>query len=415
MNPVIDHLWQSTLFALAAALLTLALRGNAARMRYWVWFAASVKFLLPFTVLVAVGNSLGGFMQVPAEPLPLGFVLDVAATPAVPTASLQTTVVIFAIWLAGFFAVLVLWMGRYRRILALVRAAEPGQLPAKVAIKFSSQQVEPGLVGILRPILLLPTNIDTSLAPDELASIIAHEHCHLRHRDNLTAAIHMLVQALFWFHPLVWWIGARLISERERACDEAVLASGNDPGTYAEAILKVCRLYVRSPLICASGVSGADLKQRVEEIMMNRRTHSVGRLKKVLLAAVALAVVGTPIFLGWADMPGTSAQAAAPSPLSSTEPAVVPPRADPARPNMGPDAFYPAESIAAREQGSAVLLLTVDAAGDVIAAKVEQSSGFHRLDDAAVAAALEHWRFMPGTINGTPAEMQVKIRITFKV
>src|SRR5580658_939494 len=53
-----NHLWQSTLFALAAALLTLILRKNQARARYWLWLAASMKFLIPFSWLVAVGSNL---------------------------------------------------------------------------------------------------------------------------------------------------------------------------------------------------------------------------------------------------------------------------------------------------------------------------------------------------------------------
>ena len=69
---------------------------------------------------------------------------------------------------------------------------------------------------------------------------MAHEVCHVRRRDNLTAALHMLVEAAFWFHPLVWWLGARLVAERERACDEAVLRLGRRPEAYAEGILKVC-------------------------------------------------------------------------------------------------------------------------------------------------------------------------------
>ena len=58
----------------------------------------------------------------------------------------------------------------------------------------------------------------------------------------------MLVEAMFWFHPLVWWIGARLVEERERACDEEVLSLGSEPRVYAEGILNVCKLYVESPL-----------------------------------------------------------------------------------------------------------------------------------------------------------------------
>ena len=75
----------------------------------------------------------------------------------------------------------------------------------------------------------------------------------------------MVVQAIFWFHPLVWWIGARLVDERERACDEDVIRLGSEPEVYAESILKTCEFYVESPLACVAGVTGSDLKKRIEQ------------------------------------------------------------------------------------------------------------------------------------------------------
>src|SRR5437016_9262951 len=53
-----DHLWQSTLFAVVAGLLTLILRKNRARARYWLWLAASAKFLIPFSLLIGIGSHL---------------------------------------------------------------------------------------------------------------------------------------------------------------------------------------------------------------------------------------------------------------------------------------------------------------------------------------------------------------------
>jgi hypothetical protein len=106
------------------------------------------------------------------------------------------------------------------------------------------------------------------------------------------------VEASFWFYPLVWWLGARLIAEREHACDESVLASGRDPQVYAEGILKVCRLYIQSPLTCASGVSGADLKKRVEAIMTNRPATRLNLAKKSLLAAFAAVSVAFSVLVG---------------------------------------------------------------------------------------------------------------------
>src|SRR5437016_3465893 len=57
--PLANHLWQSTLFAALAGLLTLLLRANRAQVRYWLWLVASVKFLIPFSILVAAGGLIG--------------------------------------------------------------------------------------------------------------------------------------------------------------------------------------------------------------------------------------------------------------------------------------------------------------------------------------------------------------------
>ncbi len=158
---------------------------------------------------------------------------------------------------------------------------------------------EPGVVGLLRPILLLPDGITERLTPSELKAVIAHELCHVRRRDNLFAAIHMVVEMLFWFHPFVWWIGARLVDERERACDEEVLSQGNAAGVYADAILSVCRLYVESPLACVSGVSGASIRRRIEAIMSNRRLQGLNRAKKFLLATAGnFAALAIPVAIG---------------------------------------------------------------------------------------------------------------------
>ena len=81
-----NHLWQSTAFAGASALLTLALRKNAARVRYWFWVAASLKFLIPFSLLIALGS------QVPRQVAPtrrqttFAIVLDDVSEPFAPVA-----------------------------------------------------------------------------------------------------------------------------------------------------------------------------------------------------------------------------------------------------------------------------------------------------------------------------------------
>jgi len=111
----------------------------------------------------------------------------------------------------------------------------------------------------------------------------------------------MAVEAIFWFHPLVWWLEARLVAERETACDEDVLDLCGHARAYAESILKVCEFCIESPLPCVTGVTGADLRQRVAGILTGRALARMSWPKKLLLAAAALCAVAAPVVLGQAS------------------------------------------------------------------------------------------------------------------
>ena len=90
--------------------------------------------------------------------------------------------------------------------------------------------IEPGVFGMYASgPAVCPRGLPTGSRPRNSTRSWPTKFCHARRRDNLTAAVHMVVEAVFWFHPLVWWIGARLVDERERACDEEVLRAGQHP------------------------------------------------------------------------------------------------------------------------------------------------------------------------------------------
>jgi beta-lactamase regulating signal transducer with metallopeptidase domain len=326
----LDHLWQSTLFAAGAGLLTLALRNHAARIRFWLWFSASLKFLIPFAALTAIGSHLLVSVA-PQMSAPGFFVMQPAAQPfSAPMSALSLsgpaatgphlTLLLLVLWSTGVVAILARWLIRWYRLRGILRVAVDMPVAAPVIVKQARSSIEPGLVGVWKPVILLPQGITERLYGAEMDVIIAHEICHLRRRDNLLAATHMLVEALFWFHPLVWWLGARLNAERERACDESVLASGRSPHVYAEAILKICKLYLHSPLACASGVSGADLKSRIEIIMESRTALRLDVVRKLFLGASATTAIAIPLALGLVKSPLTLAQAEPiPSPTTTAE------------------------------------------------------------------------------------------------
>ena len=306
MNPAIaSHLWQSTWFAVAAGLLTLLFQRNRARVRFALWLCASIKFLVPFAPLIDAARQIAPPAPPPAiaERLaitlaePAGFVAAAAAPLSQPRTEWLAAALV-SLWAGGLVTIAFVRLRGWRRVRAALRASRAVDIEAAVPVRTTAGLLEPGVVGVLRPVLLIPDGIADRLTPAQLASVLAHELCHVRRRDNLAAAIHMSVEALFWCHPLVWWVGARMVEERERACDEGVLSLGSTPKDYAEAILGVCKLYAESPLACVSGVTGASLKKRIEAIMNQQMGERLSLAKKLLLTSAGAAAVVVPALLG---------------------------------------------------------------------------------------------------------------------
>ncbi len=313
-----NHIWQSTLFALAAGLLTVAFRKNRAQVRYWLWFGASVKFFVPFVLLARLGSLLewpaaAPVIVRPDIPVTMLRISEpfTGAAPFVASAP-QTTdwglIAILGAWACGFAFLMWTRLRGWLQVRAAVKSSVAVELAWAVPVRVSPGLVEPGIVGLFRPILLLPAGIMERLTTRQLEAVLAHELCHVRRRDNLTSAVHMVVEAVFWFHPLVWWIGGRLLEERERACDEGVLTVGSAPGDYAEGLLAVCKSYVESPLRCVSGVTGADLKKRIQAILAGRIPEGLSVARKAALIAAGLAALVSPLIIGAMNAPALRAQ-----------------------------------------------------------------------------------------------------------
>jgi uncharacterized protein (TIGR03435 family) len=332
-----NHLWQSTLFAAAVGLLMLPFRKNYARARYWLWLAASVKFLVPFAPLIALGNRLAWTRSAAAPSGALSFAMEQVGQPfaepvtpvvsqaaaPVSSAAIHLLPALVAVWLFGALVVLGVWCVRWWRIAASIREAVPMRegrevealrraeettIPGRrIEMFLSPTSLEPGIFGIARPVLVWPSGISERLDDAHLEAILAHELWHVRRRDNLAAATHMLVEAIFWFHPLVWWLGSRMLEERERACDEEVLEAGSARQVYAESILKICEFCVGSPLACVSGVTGADLKRRITRIMSEQVAKRLDFGRKLLLSAGLLATLAIPVGFGLLHTPQSRA------------------------------------------------------------------------------------------------------------
>jgi TonB family protein len=438
MDAAANHIWQSTIVALAAAVLTLAFRRNSATVRYWIWFAAATKFLVPFAALTAVANVL----PLPAPPVAAG-AFDAATilfrSSAIPAVRGAISTFVMSVWVLGAVAVLARCAWQWHRLAVYARQSPPivdgvvhdtlrriereQGIHARTAIVASSRSIEPGVLGIRHPVLMWPQHLTAGLSDAHIDAILTHEVCHIARRDNLLASVQMLVTAVFWFHPLVWWIGARLVDERERACDERVLALGGSPPTYAKSILETCRLCLASPIVNVAGVTGGNLKTRIARIMKNAPAAPLGRGKKIALVLAGLVVVLAPIAGREAAQRNREIELrrslreirTAIAAYQDADREVHKPGGRVIAPKLIRDvkAQYTARALQEKVQGDVVLECVVKADGTVGETKIVQTLD-PDLDKAALDAAAQ-WVFEPGTRDGKPVNVLVTITITFRV
>jgi beta-lactamase regulating signal transducer with metallopeptidase domain len=195
IDVIAAHLWQSTLFGAAAALLTLAFRANKARVRYWIWLTASLKFLIPFVLLTSLGSHI--HIRTPAQAPVLSYTVEyfnqpvflrVAAPPAAAAGpALSINPLPACVWGCGVVILALIRLRGWRRIRRMIRASVTTDLPFPVEVRTAPGLPQPGVVGFIRPVLLLPQGITERLTPAEMNTVLAHELCHVRRRDNLAA------------------------------------------------------------------------------------------------------------------------------------------------------------------------------------------------------------------------------------
>jgi beta-lactamase regulating signal transducer with metallopeptidase domain/protocatechuate 3,4-dioxygenase beta subunit len=159
----------------------------------------------------------------------------------------------------------------------------------------------PAVFGLWRPTIVLPASLVSNTIAGRLEMVIGHEMVHIRRGDLIVGALQWVTQIVWWFHPLVWLTCRQLTRERERCCDEDVLAVLRcPPASYAQCLLDVLRLGRGLPLLPAfPGMRAVDVtRRRFEHILRcpadnERRTPSRHRL---LVVALLVAVLpGAPL------------------------------------------------------------------------------------------------------------------------
>jgi beta-lactamase regulating signal transducer with metallopeptidase domain len=194
------------------------------------------------------------------------------------------------VWLTGTAAMLAVALWRWWRCwsqlcrqrtrhdatydASLSRLAKRLKLRRPVRLMVTASRFGPAVIGLMRPVIVLPEMIVQGKSPADLEPILAHELIHVRRGDLWVGMLQVISLGLWWFHPLVWFVSRWISREAERCCDEAVLAAlGCEPSRYARCLLDVLeRKQLLRPVPAFPGVRPVEItSQRLERIMQLRQ------------------------------------------------------------------------------------------------------------------------------------------------
>ena len=362
---MLHFLWQGAMIGSLAVIAAGLLRGSSASIRYWLYSGSLI--CLPLCVVVTFLNvdvpaswqtdrsatvavvieSVESTIPPTNAPLPgndgsANKVLtagefhftenvtkpaDITATaePALPAPTAVPVLSRIAPWvsvayLACVFCLLLrlgagLWGGHRLRSTAtritgltildsLARQATRVGLRFVPVVAYCDQVAVPTVVGILRPVVLLPASVITGLNAQDLTAIISHELAHIRRHDLWMNLLQRVIESLLFIHPVVWFISRRMSAEREVCCDDLVISAGHQRLDYAGALLRMAELCAlqRQPnrtALAADGDNSSLLERRIQRLMNDSRTPRLQLTRAGVLALMMTlaALIAIPSFV----------------------------------------------------------------------------------------------------------------------
>ena len=326
---------KGTILLAATALAAILARRARASVRHALWAAGLTGLLLvpvlaaglprwevvslPLAVAPAPApdpvDPSSGSQGVPAAPTRRGNSPVVTSVPAAAEQSFEraptvgttpgksVAETVFLLWASGATLILAWLIFGHLRVRSIVRASSPALSAAwrrsvQEALEITDDELRvefretvatmPMACGILRPAVLLPAS-GIAWTPDHRRDVVLHELAHVRRRDCLTHLACRIACAVHWFNPLAWLAARQARVEREHACDDAVLATGALPSSYAQALLDTARRSRPAWATAAAGLTMArpsHLSTRLLAVLDERRRR--GRLGRTAFGTASL-------------------------------------------------------------------------------------------------------------------------------
>jgi beta-lactamase regulating signal transducer with metallopeptidase domain len=220
---------------------------------------------------------------------------------------------VWQLWAAGVVLSLLVYVMRRWKLRGIERAARPVTDPALLALwgavlrelglrrnvrlLETAQPLMPMTWGCWRPAALLPADA-ANWERERLRLVLRHELAHVRRGDCLAQTLAALVCALYWFNPLAWLAAARMRVERERACDDLVVALGETrPSEYAGHLLEIARQWSAAPRAALPVAKRSGLEHRLRALL-DRANHHGGMTRRAALIVVCALAAGLVALAG---------------------------------------------------------------------------------------------------------------------
>lgn len=316
-----NHLWQSTLFALAACGLIFLFRRGSSWSRHFIAWVAFAQFVIPFSILASL------IPAAPEEDLvkELSFLSHVpgtreASSESSDTLPLATTTqtpiswhAVFGFaWFCGFAMLFSRHCFQYLRcrdiILNKSRPADTEwrNLARQIlgdrsrsfphVVVADDDCLHAGVFGLFRTTIVIPEEMERSFDLDDREAFLRHELQHVLKYDNLFLHLQKFIHDMLWFHPLAFWLDRQISIEREIMRDEEVIKKTNNKESYINCLMKASKLKLSDNFGAGLGIHGSSFTRRLKAIA-SYRSNTIARLLSACVSVIAVTVLGTVFFL----------------------------------------------------------------------------------------------------------------------
>lgn len=306
---LLHSLWQGVLIGLIISIAMIFLHKYSARLRYFInsigLFAVAAFAVITFVASYTSYNPEPGYIpEFAAITAESGIQISSSESPAEESMNLEAllnTIADYArdyfplftgIWILGMFAMMLRFLGGYalvrrykhhrvkpvmgewnRKFKELARSIGVNQ---KVRLLESALVRIPVAIGYFKPVVLIPLGALNGVPAMQMEAILVHELAHIRRRDYLVNMIQSLLEVVFFYHPVVWWLSGNIRIERENICDDIAITQTGNTMEFAKALTNIQEINLGSPAL-AAGLSGKNknrLLNRIRRINGKPRVQS---------------------------------------------------------------------------------------------------------------------------------------------